>query len=158
MGLDLYPSGGPPRTRGTFDYILSGMTHLSSEPCPFVSDSPFPIGPLGTCCPLRGTVASKELDALQEERLAIHMYEDMMVDEAASFAGELTEAADRLERRYQGKPKPKGAGWNGTYTDNGKRRVWHSHSTFEEAIAAIREAARWYGKVADLGYGVTASY
>jgi hypothetical protein len=33
---------------------------------------------------------------------------------------------------------------------------YQEYSTFDEAIGAIREAARWYEKVAGMGYGVHA--
>jgi hypothetical protein len=36
--------------------------------------------------------------------------------------------------------------------------IWGKYSTFEEALAWIREAARWYEKVGHLGFGVHAWY
>jgi hypothetical protein len=87
------------------------------------------------------------------------MHTDMTAEQAAAFAGELRSAADQLERKYAGKAdKPKGAGWNGTWNAKTREVEYHDHSTFEEALAAIREAARWYAKVASLGYGVHAWY
>lgn len=134
------------------------MTHLIDEPCPFAADDN-PIGMLGTCCSLRGKVAAHELDALGETDLCKRMYQDMSFAEAITFSAEMFAAADRLEREYAAKPeKPKGAGWNGTYDSEKKDWVWNTHSTFEEALAAIRQAARWYDKVGRLGFGVNAWY
>jgi hypothetical protein len=87
------------------------------------------------------------------------MYDDMTAEEAKDFSGELLAAANRLERAHAGKAdKPKGAGWNGTWSAKTREWEYHDHSTFEEALAAIREAAHWYDKVAGLGYGVHAWY
>jgi hypothetical protein len=143
-----YPSNVPDR----------GATHGPKEPCPFENEK-FPVGMLGTCCALRGKVAAYELEALGEPSLAYRMYEDMSCAEVEAFAEELRETAYRLERRHAGRSaKPNGAGWNGTWNTRKKKVAYYEFSTFEEAIATIREAARWYEKVASLGYGVHAWY
>ena len=135
-----------------------GATHGPDEPCPFEKDD-FPIGMMGTCCSLRGKAAARELEALGEHRLAEAIYRDMTCAKVEVFAKKLREAADRLECRHAGQPtKPTGAGWNGLWVAKKKEWEWQSHSTFEEALAAIREAARWYEKVASLGFGVHAWY
>jgi hypothetical protein len=113
----------------------------------------------GTCCSLRGKVAAYELEALGEIRLSERMYSEMTAEEAADFSKELCSAADRLEREYAGKAdRPKGAGWNGTWSAKKKEWGYRDFSTFEEALASIRKAAHWYEKVASLGYGVEAWY
>ena len=87
------------------------------------------------------------------------MYRDMTAEEAEDFSKELRVAADRLERKHAGKcDKPKGAGWNGLINAKEKRVEYQTCSTFEEALDAIREAARWYEKVSGLGFGVNAWY
>jgi hypothetical protein len=135
-----------------------GTTHNPDQPCPFEKDN-FPKGMLGTCCSLRGKAAAYELEALGESSLANRMYDDMTAEEAENFARELRDAANCLERAHAGKAdKPKGAGWNGEWDKEKKDWVWQKYSTFEDALACIREAARWYEKVAGLGYGVHAWY
>jgi hypothetical protein len=114
---------------------------------------------LGTCCSLRGKVAAHELDALGEVDLAGAMYSDMTCERAREFAQELRAAADALEQRYATTAdKPHGAGWNGTWNAERKEWDWQTYSTFEEALARIREAARWYEEIGSLGYGVDAWY
>jgi hypothetical protein len=114
---------------------------------------------MGTCCSLRGKAAAHELEALGESHLAAAMFSDMVCTQAEDFARDLREAADRLEREYEGQSnKPKGAGWNGIWNKQKKGWEYLTYSTFEEALARIREAARWYEKVAGLGYGVHAWY
>jgi len=66
-------------------------------------------------------------------------------------------ACDRLESEHQNDAeKPEGVGWDGTLDPKTKRMVWQTHSTFDQALAAIRQAAQWYDKVGRLGYGVHA--
>lgn len=65
--------------------------------------------------------------------------------------------ADALEDAHTDiDEKPRGAGWNGEWNDETKQWDWQKYSTFEEAIDEIRIAARWYEKVAELGFGVRA--
>lgn len=154
MGLDNYPV--PSEGRAYRDGIPEGFTHLPTEPCPFSTDGN-PIGMLGSCCWLRGKAAARELSALHEDDLGERMYTNMSADEAISFARALLDAALRLEAKYADRsPKPKGAGWNGTWDLKRGVNVWATYSTFEEALASIREAAVWYEKVGKLGYGVHA--
>jgi hypothetical protein len=96
-------------------------------------------------------------EALNEIRFAERMHEDMSPQAALDFAQDLRYAADALEQKHaDAANKPRGAGWNGKYDSSKNDWVWQSYSTFEEALASIREAARWYEKVGDLGYGVHA--
>ncbi|MBN2561766.1 MAG: hypothetical protein JXQ75_12630 [Phycisphaerae bacterium] len=159
MGLDNYPKRCDcPKHSYPSNVPDFGATHGPDEPCPFEKDN-FPIGMVGTCCSLRGKAAAHELEALGENRLSERMYEDMSAEEAEEFAEELRGAGDRLERENAGKAdKPKGAGWNGIWNNRKKEWEYQTYSTFEEALATIREAARWYEKVAKLGYGVHAWY
>ena len=158
MGLDCLPITSPCWRPDAQRELPEAMTHLPEEPCPFAADDN-PIGMLGTCCSLRGKVAAYELDALGEAELCERMYKDMSAEEAIAFAAELFAAADRLEREHAGTPdKPKGAGWDGTYDSERKDWVWQTYSTFEAALASIRQAARWYDKVGRLGFGVHAWY
>lgn len=157
MGLDNYPvpceCGKHTRRSG----IPDGLTHREKEPCPF-KDENFPIGMLGSCCWLRGKVAAYELDALHERQLCERMFQNMTAEEAFSFALELDAAADRLERQHAGDAeKPRGAPWNGRLNERNEW-VWETFSTFETALASIREAARWYRKIGLLGFGVHAWY
>jgi hypothetical protein len=159
MGLDNFPKRCDcPKHSHLPNLADDGTTHDPGQPCPFEKDN-FPTGMLGTCCSLRGKVAAHELEALGEISLAEGMYGDMTAEEAKTFAHKLRDAADRLEAEHAGEAdKPKGAGWNGTWNAEKREVEYHDHSTFEEALAAIREAARWYDKVAGLGYGVHAWY
>ena len=132
------------------------MTHLPEEPCPFEADDN-PVGFFCTCCSLRGKVAAHELEALGETRLSESMYEDKEAEDAIAFAVKLNKAADKLERDHAGDAdKPKGASWGETWDSRRKTWTGGTQSTFEEAIAAIRQAARWYDKVGRLGFGVHA--
>lgn len=157
MGLDNFPKqcGCP---KHPYDPILpkKGTTHNHGEPCPFEKDD-FPTGMLGTCCSLRGKVAADELKALGEVRVSATMYKDMSAESAALFSRELRLVADILEKRYASETEqPLGAGWNGLWNAETKSWEYQKYSTFDEALAAIREAARWYEKVAELGFGVHA--
>lgn len=156
MGLDCYPKACRcSRGKQAATNIPQWMTHPENAPCPFAEDN-FPIGMVGTCCSLRGKVAADELEALGEDDLAGRMYEDMTVEEGLAFAEQLRAAADRLEHEHEADAtKPKGAGWNGTWDKKRKTWVYQDYSTFEEALAAIREAARWYEKVGKLDFEVT---
>lgn len=140
----------------TTDELPKGMTHAKGTPCPFAPDD-FPIGPLGTCCSLRGKAAADNLGALGELGLNAGMYLHKDAGEAIEFAMLLRVAADRLEQRYAGqRDKPKGYSAGGTIdAETGKITPWPRPS-FEEAIASIREAADWYEKVGRLGFGVHA--
>lgn len=156
MGLDCIPKHD--RRTKTKTIVPNGFTHPENEPCPFDADNA-PRGVLGTCCSLRGKVAAHELEALGEDNLAERMYKDMTATEAVTFAQELDAAVHRLEETYApAATKPKGAGWNGTRDPETGEINWGMHSSFEEAIAAIRTAARWYEKVGRLGFGVRAWY
>lgn len=155
MGLDNYPVRCECGKHSYGDDIPKGLTHREDEPCPFKDDD-FPIGPMGACCWLRGKAAARELEALGETALYGRMHESMTAEEALEFARDLLHEAEALEHDYRGKPKPRGAGWNGRWNDALKEVAWGMHSTFEGALASIREAARWYEKVGRLGYGVHA--
>jgi len=157
MGLDNFPKRCDcPEHSLLPDLYDDGTTRGPGEPCPFQNDN-FPTGMLGTCCSLRGKVAEYELEALGEISLAEGMYGDMTAEEAEKFAHKLRDAADRLERKHQRKAqKTKGAGWNGIWNAKTKSWEYQEYSTFAEALLAIREAGRWYEKVASLGYGVHA--
>lgn len=157
MGLDNYPKQcGCPKHPYDPNLPKDGATHKPGEPCPFEKDD-FPTGMLGTCCSLRGKVAADELEALGKTRTSAAMYKDMTAESAALFSRQLRLVADDLEKRYASETeRPQGAGWNGLW--NAETRSWEyqKYSTFEEALAAIREAARWYEKVSELGFGVHA--
>lgn len=156
MGLDCLPMRCP---SGQHDNAVSdGLTHREDEPCPFQADD-FLVGPVGTCCSLRGKVAARELEALGEHMLSLRMYDDMTAEQALVLARELSNAARRLEDKHaRSKSKPRGAGWNGKWNKAKRDWVFQDHSNFDEALSAIREAARWYEKVATLGFGVHAWY
>jgi hypothetical protein len=159
MGLDNYPKQcGCSKHPNDPNVPEVGATHKPDEPCPFKDDN-FPIGMVGTCCSLRGKAAARELEALGETRLSALMFKDMSAEKAAEFAKELWLAADRLQmQRACDYPRPRGAGWNGLWNAKAKRVEYQDFSTFAEALSAIREAARWYEKIAGLGFGVHAWY
>ncbi len=155
MGLDLYPKRI--LALDTNDENV-WRTHAADVPCPFKDDN-FPIGMLGTCCALRGKIAAYELDALAEHDLRDRMHEDMTAAESLAFASELRQAAARLAARHRDRnTPPRGAGYDGVWDASANAWVFQSHSTFAEALAAIRQAADWYEKVARLGFGVHAWY
>jgi hypothetical protein len=153
MGLDNIPV----RPKADHDdEVPRGLTHKPGEPCPFHGIEQ-PIGMLGTCCWLRGKAAAKELEALGHAALSRRMHDDMTILEARAFAAELAAVADALEHAHTDiDEKPRGAGWNGEWNDETKQWDWQKYSTFEEAIDEIRIAARWYERVAELGFGVRA--
>jgi len=158
MGLDCLPVHcrcGKHRRRKN---VPEGLTHPPDATCPFEADD-FPLGVFAGCCGFRGKGAAGELEALGETDLAEGMYRDMTHEEAAHFATELEAAADRLEQTHAADAeKPKGAGWNLIYDKKQGTWVTTKFSTFDEALTAIRQAASWYRKVADLGFGVHAWY
>lgn len=158
MGLDNFPVPCTCGKHGRRDGIPDGLTHREKEPCPFEKDN-LPKGMFGGCCWLRGKVAVRELEALGESSLRERMFENMTAEEALDFARDLAAAADRLEAAHAGRPdKPNGAPWNGRWDPDKDECVWETYSTFEQALDAIREAARWYEMVGRLGFGVRAWY
>jgi len=159
MGLDCIPRRcGCPKHPQLPSFPAEGAVHLPGVPCPFQSEQ-FPVGPFGTCCSLRGKVAARELQALGESDLSDRMYKDMSAEEALAFAEELRRGADRLEEAHRkDAEKPKGAGWDGTWDPEKNECVWGAYSTFGQALAAVREAARWYSMVGERGFGVRAWY
>jgi hypothetical protein len=159
MGLDNLPKQcGCPKHPHEPNLPEVGATHKLGEPCPFEKDN-FPIGMLGTCCSLRGKAAARELEALGVPHLAARMYKDMSAEEAAKFSEDLRLAVARLEIQHASKiERPRGAGWNGRMNAKTKGVEYQTYSTFEEALDVIREAARWYEKIAGLGFGVHAWY
>jgi hypothetical protein len=157
MGLDNFPvrceCGKHTYRRG----VPRGYTHRSDEACPFDGDD-FVRGFFGNCCWLRGKVTSYELEALGNADLAGRMYTDMTAEEALAFAGELRQFADEQEKLFSGEgPKPRGCKWTELKIDaSGKATTVDEHTTFENAIATIRNAADWYEKTSRLGFGVRA--
>ena len=155
MGLDNYPIR--PKWRSE-EETKPVQTHQPDEPCPFV-DLHQPVGMLGSCCWLRGKSAARELQAFGRNDLAERMHANIHPEDAAAIADELDAFADEFEKTHAGKDeKQRGAGWNGKWDEKAKAVVWETYSTFEEALSEIRLAAKWYRKVADLGYGVGAWY
>ena len=155
MGLDLLPRTCPCPKHGALT-APEGLTHAEDATCPFDTDD-FPKRMLGTCCSIDGKTISRELEALGEHELADRVYADMTHEEALAFAQELRDAVERLERAHGSKKrKPKGAGFNGHFDRDKRGVVWSKYSTFEEALAAIRQAIAWYEKTSTLGFGVDA--
>lgn len=105
--------------------------------------------------PFRGSEAFRALEALGEGRIGRSMHYNMTAEETATFAVSVGEAADRIERKHgDGTLKPRGQGRDGYWDEDRWEWIWEDHSTFEEAVAAIREAAHWYSTVAGRGLGV----
>jgi hypothetical protein len=119
--------------------LFGGTTHNPNEPCPF-DDYGVPVGAFGSCCTLRGQAAVSELQSFGEDPLAQGLYKDMSCAEAVLFARELRTAADRIERKHAGD----------TWLE------YEEQWEFEATLATIRTTARWYEKVANLGFGVFA--
>jgi hypothetical protein len=119
--------------------LFGGTTHNPGEPCPF-DDYGTPVGAFGSCCALRGQAAAIELQSFGENLLAQGLCKDMSCAEAVLFARELRMAADRIERKHAGD------------TTLEYEEQWE----FEATLATIRTTARWYEKVASLGFGVFA--
>ena len=139
MGLDNLPIRcGCPEHRHR-PKLFGGITHDPNEPCPF-DDYGIPVGAFGSCCALRGQATASELQSLGENLLAQGLYKDMSCAEALLFARELRMAAERIEREYAGD------------TTLEYEEQWD----FEAALATIRTTARWYERVANLGFGVFA--
>lgn len=138
----------------------AGLIHAETEPCPF-ADEGFVTGMFATCCSLRGKAAAYELAALGETELSDAMYSNMTCEAALEFALRLRACADRLQRTYvHPTDKPHGADWGGCRRNptTGALEEYHDYTTFEDALARIREAARWYEKIGLLGFGVDAWY
>jgi hypothetical protein len=111
-----------------------GFTHHPDDPCPFTDDH---LGPQDEhCCWFSSDAAHTSLTSHGYDRLAERMTEDMSCAEATAFAHELRTAADRLERAWG---------------DSGLE--YDERSDFEDALGAIRSAASWYERTADLGFG-----
>jgi hypothetical protein len=139
MGLDNLPIGcGCPRHPHQPN-LVGGITHNPGELCPFENDG-IPTGAFGSCCALRGQEAVRELQSFGENLLAQGMYKDMSCVKAMAFARELRMAADRIEQEHAGD------------TTLEYEEQWD----FEATLATIRTTARWYEKVANLGFGVLA--
>jgi hypothetical protein len=146
MGLDIFPICSAPNIPG-------GFSHPEGEPCPFRKDGITG----GNCCWLDGRVTTAELEALGESALAERMHDNMTPHEAIDFAVRLNNAANALERRHRySNPKPTGAGWSEAW-DSTDRKC-KKYSTFDEAIASIREAARWYKEIGSRGCSVHTWY
>lgn len=154
MGLDNYPYQCPDESHGHTKEIPDGFIHPKGQPCPLQN---FSKGIFGNCCWLRGKIAANELDALGEVELGERMYSDMTCEEATTFAGELRAAADRLQTQHRdASEKPKGAGWGGTWNPEKQTWTWETYSTFDEALASVREAAEWFERVGTSGFGAVA--
>ena len=150
MGFHCIPTR-PDDQQSTQPDILQGRIHRPDEPCPFDADR-FPERLLGTCCSLQGFRVACELMAFGERNLAGRMFTDKTDKEALAFARELVCAADALEGKYGDKRrKPRGAPRWATWDIVNKAWVWQGYSSFEEAIAVIRAAARWYERIASVG-------
>lgn len=110
-----------------------------------------------SCCSLRGKIAAAELETFGENAVANRMFEHMSAETALAFARTLRQAADRIETKHANdNPKPRGAGHMMTLNAETGEFGYDCYSTFEEALASIREAADWYEFVATLGYAVFA--
>ena len=153
MGLDRIPTDLDDQREPTPN-IPEGQTHRLDEPCPF-DDDHLPERLRATCCTIRARLVAIELMALGEERLGRRMLESMSGQEALAFAKELQRAADGLEGKYRGKRrKPTGA--SVVELDESKKAwVLSRPSSFTEAIAVIRGAARWYERIVANGGSVS---
>ncbi len=156
MGLDLLPKACPCDKHQGRTTFPPGFTHAPKDQCPF-SEHDLPLGILASCCWLRGQVAARELAALGLDDIAERLYADCDCQGAAALGTRLLEAAAKLEAEHRGRDaKPRGAGWSGRWSEQRKTWDWQKHSSFGEALARVREAADWYGKVGRLGFGVHA--
>lgn len=98
----------------------------------------------------------RELEALGEISLSNVVYFDMTNEQAVEFAAALRATATALDGQYSDSAaKPRGA-CQGARWNQERKQSEDIYSTFEEAIATIREAAHWYEEVGSLGFGVHA--
>ena len=82
-----------------------------------------------------GRAAALALEEIGEIDLSVRLGEHMNFEEAVDFATELRDTAERLEQQHvQDRPEASLGNWG-----------------FEDALAAIREAADWYENVGNLG-------
>ena len=111
-----------------------GFTHHPDDSCPFTDGD---LGQGGVhCCWFSSDLTRVSLISHGYDRFAERMSEDMSCADVAAFASELRAAADRLEKAW---------GDSGLEYDD----QWD----FEEALGAIRSAATWYERTADLWFG-----
>ncbi len=133
-----------------------GLTHREADPCPFEKDR-FPQTDLGNCCTLYAEPAYLELKALGLRDLAADMRDPISAEDAIGLASMLRKAVRGQEVEYSEKDvKPHGRGIAGHVDDASGQFVWTRFTTFEDALACIRQAADWYEKVGTLGFGVNA--
>lgn len=131
-----------------------GIIHLSSEACPFAALSQNPAF-LGSCCTLFADSARKNLIAAYEFGLANDMEDDLSSEHAFMLGLRILAWAEEAEGRLSdlgAGERPRGRVTAVTSDEEGLRAV--AHAKFEEAIASVRVAARWYEHVARRGYGV----
>lgn len=160
MGLDCLPRPCGDLLHRHTVRAPEGLVHEPGQPCPLQPEN-YPIGIFGTCCSLRGKAAAYELDAIGEIDLANAMYADMTCEEAIAFAQRLRSTADRLERDYSdAEDKPQGFSWNDLRrnAETGKLETIKCPTPFDEVLTIVREAASWYEKIGQLGFGVHAWY
>lgn len=159
MELDNYPvfraCGQHPHCGGA----LNGFSHGETDPC-LSKDAGFPFGPRGACgCWLPGKTSARELAALREEDFSGRRHLYMTAEKTLEFAGAISAAVARHEARRSGRLEDQEeAGLDGAQDAALMGWIRETGSTFDEALAEIRETARWFEKVGRLGYGVHAWY
>lgn len=160
MGLDLYPTPYPCKTKGIAKLNSNGTTNCACTKCWFKDDNN-PSGVFGTDCWFRGKALAHELEAFGEDKLAARCYKSVTAEKADAFGKRLLELVAKLRKRYEGVPPeelPHDAGWDLSYSETSKEWLPGDFSTFEEALETIEQGGNWYRKVAGLGSGVEAWY
>lgn len=154
MAIQCIPKPCSCRIKGQEFGVRKGYTHPKQATCPFAVHD-FPMTRFGTCCSFKMDAAQSHLYIFGEDVLAERMDYSMTAEQALYFAEDLRRTMGRLEARYQGAAcKPEG-GWYVRYWHKNKtEKVYKRRSTFEDAVAAIGQAATWYELVGRLGYGV----
>lgn len=154
MAIQCIPKPCSCRIKGQEFGVRKGYTHPKQTTCPFAVYD-FPMTRFGTCCSFKMDAAQSHLYIFGEDVLAERMDYSMTAEQALYFAEDLRRTMGRLEARYQGAAcKPEG-GWHVRYWHKNKtEKVYKRRSTFEDAVAAIGQAATWYELVGRLGYGV----
>lgn len=134
------------------------MTHPSGRRCPLASD-PLIEGYVTSCCTFPGYMAVRELRAHGMRALAARMLhgEELSAADAVAFSRELEDATRKLVAKHADlATQPQGARWEPAWSPELKEWDCDFRPDFEESVAVLRAAARWYAYVGRRGFGVEA--
>lgn len=162
MGLDLYPSPYP--CRGKRPTLLGSKKidarDYEATECAF-RDGDHPTEPCEAHCWFKGEILVRELEAINERKLAKRCFADMSARKAGKFGKKLLDLAWKLRERYRGMPpfdKPPCFTERVSFFDE-KNGVWTLRpytTTLERVVDILEKGGRWYRKASSLGSGVVA--